>query len=199
MKSNCLCHRFYCFTILFVLFLPSLLQAHPHGEEHSHDLLHGFLHPLTGFDHLLAMIGVGLWAAQLGGRAIWIVPCSFVVAMIGGGILGHMGLLVPFVEQGIALSVLVLGLAIAFAIRLPTAVPAIIVSIFAVYHGVAHGSEMASGSNILTYAIGFSLATAILHGCGIAIATLLGRTAPAPVLRTIGGAIAATGLVILVT
>lgn len=177
--------------------VPSLVHAHPHADAHSHGFFHGFMHPLTGLDHLLAMIAVGLWAAQLGGRAIWIVPCSFVVAMIGGGVLGSMGVLVPFVEQGIALSVLLLGLAVAFAVRLPVALPGMIVAVFALYHGVAHGAEMAVGLSMLAYAVGFSLATAILHGCGIAIAALLGRTAPVPVLRAIGGAIAVTGLLLL--
>lgn len=183
--------------LLCILFLPTLVYGHPHGDPHSHGFSHGFLHPLTGLDHLLAMVAVGLWAAQLGGRAIWIVPVSFVVAMIIGGVFGSMGVLVPFVEQGIALSVMLLGLAIAFAVRLPVAIPALIVAVFALYHGVAHGAEMPVGLSMLTYAIGFALATALLHGCGIGIAAVLGRAAPVPVLRTVGGIIAVTGLVLL--
>jgi urease accessory protein len=158
----------------------------------------GFLHPLSGLDHLLAMVAVGLWAGQLGGRAVWIVPLSFVGAMLLGGVLGF-SVGAPFwVESGIALSVFFLGLAVALAWKLPVFVPAGLVALFALAHGMAHGAEMPAGSSPEAYAAGFALATAGLHAAGLGLGLLLSRIPRRPVLRSLGGAVALCGAVLFV-
>ena len=152
----------------------------------------GLTHPLSGLDHLLAMIAVGLWAAQQGGRARWAVPAAFVGAMGLGGGLAMAGMVLPQIETGIAASVLVLGLLI--ATRRQWAVPAgvAVAAGFALFHGYAHGLDMPQATSPALYAIGFMLATACLHGVGIA-ASLIGRTA----MQVAGAAIAASGLAML--
>jgi len=152
----------------------------------------GLSHPLLGLDHLLAMLAIGLWAAQQGGRALWAVPAAFVGAMILGGGLAWSGLALPQVETGIAASVLVLGLLI--ATRRQWGVPAgvMIAAGFALFHGYAHGLEMPQAASPAHYALGFVLATAFLHGVGIA-GGLLGRYA----IQAAGVTIAASGLVML--
>lgn len=153
----------------------------------------GFAHPFLGLDHLLAMLAIGLWAAQQGGRALWAVPAAFIVAMGLGGALVWTGGTLPQVETGIALSVLVLGLLI--ATRRQWAAPAgmALAAGFALFHGYAHGLEMPQAASPLLYAMGFALATAALHAAGIA-GTLLGRHA----VQWAGAAIAATGLALMI-
>src|SRR5581483_9875318 len=128
--------------LMLFFILPTLAQAHPGMPGHTHGFSNGFSHPLTGLDHICAMVAVGLWAAQRGGRALWLVPATFVFVMIVGGVfgMGHAG--IPCVEQGIAASVLILGILITAAIRLPLAASAAIVGLFALFHGYAHGAEM---------------------------------------------------------
>jgi urease accessory protein len=180
--------------LLLIFLLPSLAQAHPGAPGHTHGFSNGILHPLTGLDHICAMIAVGLWAAQRGGRALWLVPATFVSVMIAGGILGmgHAG--IPYVEQGIAASVLVLGVLIAAAVRLPVVASAAIVGLFALFHGYAHGAEMPATASGLAYGIGFVIATASLHLCGIGLGLLAKRFASANLIRYAGGAIAACGV-----
>lgn len=181
--------------LFLICLMPSLAQAHPgHDHYHSHGFLHGFAHPFLGLDHILAMVAVGLWAVQLGGRALWLVPASFIGAMVIGGIIGMAGFHIPLLEQGIACSVLLLGLLIAFAVRLPVVYPALLVAVFAVFHGVAHGGEMPAAAAAIPYAIGFTMATAVLHGIGIGTGMLLGQVAPMPVLRGIGACVALGGV-----
>lgn len=184
-----------------LLLLPVNLWAHAGHEATmggSSGFSSGLLHPWGGLDHLLAMLAVGLWAAQLRGRAIWLVPLSFLVAMAVGGWLGQAGWGVPFVEQGIAASVFLLGLAIAFAVRLPWGVPAVLVAAFALFHGSAHGAEIPAGAMWLGYAGGFLISTALLHALGLGLGLVLGRLAPAVVLRGLGGAVACVGLTLLI-
>ncbi len=119
---------------------PSTAYAHV-GVSPVHDLMHGLEHPLIGIDHICAMIAVGLWAAQRGGRAIWLVPLTFVLVMTLGGALGMSGLAIPFVEQGIVLSVVVLGVFVAAAVHLPLPISACIVGLFALVHGYAHARK----------------------------------------------------------
>lgn len=157
---------------------------------------HGFAHPLGGIDHILAMVAVGLFAAQIGGRALWLVPLSFVSVMSLGGIIGMAGVGLPFVEIGIGLSVVVLGLAVAFGVRLPTAAAMALVGLFAIFHGHAHGAEMPESASGLTYGIGFVLATTLLHVLGIGIGRV-GTAIGQGVLRTAGTAMALAGVVIL--
>jgi urease accessory protein len=154
----------------------------------------GFSHPLAGLDHLLAMVAVGLWAAQLGGRAIWQVPAAFVGALALGASLALAGVAVPAVEPGIMASLLVMGLLIAFAVRLPAAVGTALVAVFAVCHGHAHGTEMPMASAPLLYGAGFVLATAALHALGVALGWAGARLVSPALTRAAGAAIAIAGL-----
>ena len=162
---------------------------------------HGFLHPLSGVDHLLAMVAVGLYAATLGGAARWLVPTAFVGTMVVGGILGYEGFALAFVEAGIAASVVVMGLAIAVGVRLSTIAAMALVGLFALFHGHAHGSEGAGlGFSFLPYAAGFIIATASLQMVGIALGLGLDRLGDtsSKILRRGAGAIGAlSGIAIL--
>jgi urease accessory protein len=181
---------------LALLGMGGTVQAHTLGSPHL-DFATGLGHPLTGLDHVLAMVAVGLWAAQLGGRALWLVPSTFVLAMAAGGTLGFMGIQLPMVESGIAGSVLILGVLVALALRWPPAASMMLVGMFAIFHGYAHGVEMAVESSALWYSLGFMLATAILHGAGIGIALAASQEMPARLVRAGGVAIAAGGALLL--
>jgi urease accessory protein len=172
--------------------LPTIASAHP-GHEATPGFIHGFLHPLGGLDHILAMVAVGLFAARLGGRALWLVPASFVVTMAAAGVIGMAGLELPFVEAGIALSLLVLGTAIAFEITMPAAAAMGLVAFFAVFHGHAHGAEMPETMSGLAYGAGFLAATATLHALGIGLGLLIGRSGEMFGRRVlqVGGSVAA--------
>jgi urease accessory protein len=179
--------------LLAVLSLaPTLAHAHTGGGD-AHGLVHGFQHPLFGLDHLLAMVAIGLWAAQLGGRALWAVPATFVSVMAVGGMLGIAGVPVPMVEPGIATSVLLLGLLIALSVRMPLAFSIPLVSVFAIFHGYAHGAEMPADASGVAYAAGFLVATAALHCGGIALGMAIQRLSKASTLRIAGAAIAVAG------
>lgn len=169
---------------------PMVAMAHPGHGLHV-DAVQGLLHPLTGLDHVLAMLAVGVFAAQLGGRALWAVPAAFVLAMVAGGALGYLGLPLPMVEPGIALSVIVMGLAVAFGVRLPLAPAMALVAAFAVFHGHAHGAE--AGGSFLGYAAGFVIATAALHLAGI----VLGRALAVHATRLAGATGALAGAALL--
>jgi urease accessory protein len=186
-------------ALLAVLaFTPVLAQAHPiPGEVHS--LMGGFSHPLSGLDHILAMVAVGLWAAQLGGRAMYLVPAAFVSLMTVGGAMGMAGIHLPMVETGILVSILVLGLLIAAAVRLPAVAGMAIVGLFALFHGHSHGTELPAAATGLTYAIGFILATALLHTCGIGLGLLAQKKLPAPAIRLAGAAIVVAGICLWAT
>ena len=171
-------------------------EAHVFGAWGA-GLGEGFFHPIGGLDHVLAMVAVGLWAAQLGGRALWALPAAFLTMMAAGGLAGGMGFSLPWVEAGIAASVVVLGLAVAWAVRWPMIAGLGLVGLFALYHGHAHGAEIPQAAAPALYAAGFLAATALLHGTGI----LLGRLAAsnlwsARLLRGAGAAVAACGLVL---
>ena len=178
---------------------PGMAFAHT-GPGDVHDFVHGFMHPLGGFDHLVAMVAVGVLAAQLGGRALWLIPAAFVATMAVTGTLGAAGVEIPFVESGIALSVLVLGAAIAFEVALPIAGAAVLVAFFAIFHGYAHGAEIPASISGTPYGLGFVAATALLHGCGIALGLLLGGAEGGlgrRLVRLAGGAAAITGVVLM--
>ena len=174
MKHSAQGLKFLHLTILALvaMCLPSLAHAHV-GVGEASGWVHGLVHPFGGMDHLCAMIAVGLWAAQMGGQAIWRVPLTFVSVMALGSLLGMAALPVPFVETGIVMSLLVLGVLIAAAVRLPLLASTVIVGVFAIFHGYAHGAEMPQSASGLAYALGFMLATASLHGMGIALALLM--------------------------
>lgn len=154
----------------------------------------GFIHPLTGFDHLLAMISVGLWGAFLGRPLIVALPVIFPAVMAIGGALGIAGVPLPPVEIGIAVSVLVLGAAIAGAVRAPVWLACTVVAIFAIFHGYAHGKELPSAADPIGYSLGFVLCTGLLHVLGIGIGTINDRPGGAIVTRSLGALIAATGV-----
>jgi urease accessory protein len=184
--------------ILIMLFLlPGMALAHT-GVGETTGFMHGVAHPIGGLDHLLAMIAVGIWAAQVGGRALWIVPCTFVGVMILGGVLGFTGVPVPFIEQGILLSVLILGVLIAGALKLPLVYSALIVGFFAIFHGFAHGAEMPVAITAVSYTAGFALATATLHLAGMGLGMYMSRINLPAVSRFAGGAIALSGVYLAV-
>lgn len=154
----------------------------------------GAAHPMLCLDHLLAMVAVGGWAALLGGRALWLVPSAFVVAMLVGGAFAVSGVALPMVETMIALSVVVLGALVAVNARMLVGVGMAIVAAFAVFHGHAHGSELPAGLSALGYGAGFALSTALLHGAGIAGVSMLGRFGSTRMIRYAGLATAFAGV-----
>ncbi|HEU5208735.1 MAG TPA: HupE/UreJ family protein [Longimicrobiales bacterium] len=181
--------------------VPAAVFAHPgHGGAATHDLLHGFMHPLHGMDHLLAMVAVGLWAAQRNGRSVWALPVAFVGFMAVGFVLGAGGIAMPAVELGIAASVLVLGIAVALAVRVPTIGAVALVALFALFHGHAHGAELSAGMIAGLFGAGFAASTALLHTAGIVLAFGMRHaitTRSYPIERAIGAGIAAAGLALL--
>jgi urease accessory protein len=176
-------------ALVFVTLCLSAGTAAAHPGHAAAGFAGGLAHPFMGLDHLLAMVAVGLWAAQQGGRALWAVPAAFVAAMIAGGVLAWVGLALPHVETGIAVSVLGLGLLIVTQRRAPPAAGMAIAAVFALFHGYAHGLEMPQIASPVPYAAGFVMATLGLHAAGIAAARLGGRAT-----RLAGLGIAASGL-----
>jgi len=166
-------------------------EAHPLYESGGWSA--GFAHPFLGWDHLLAMLAVGLWAAQQGGRALWALPVTFVSIMGGGALLALNGVALPQVEAGIAASVLALGLLVAFAARLPLVAGTALIAAFALFHGHSHGTELPAMATAWTFGIGFAAATTLLHVAGIGI----GRTLQSSAVRVAGGCMALFGLSLL--
>lgn len=190
LKSGLSALAFLCF--------PASAYAHP-SSDHLGGLAHGFMHPIGGLDHLLAMVAVGVFASILGGRAVWLVPASFVLMMAVGGVLGMEGVAIPFVEVGIAVSVIVLGLAVARRWTPSAAAAMGVVGLFAIFHGHAHGAEMPLDASGLQYGLGFVAATALLHSAGISLGLMTRRLGAASdtVTRVGGSAMALAGMAIL--
>ncbi|MBT2132228.1 HupE/UreJ family protein [Aliiroseovarius lamellibrachiae] len=181
------------FLTLMATLAASPALAHLNPDEHG-SFMAGLSHPVFGLDHILAMIAVGLWAASLGGRAIWALPSAFVAAMVLGFGVAVAGVLLPFVEPIILLSVFALGLTVAFAIRLPATAAASIVAVFGLFHGFAHGGELGSAGAV-AFGAGFALAAAILHAFGISIAVITGQSlSNSKLMRSLGWATAFGGL-----
>jgi len=179
---------------LFVM--PAIFGAHPLG---GNGFLSGVTHPLSGLDHLLAMVAVGIISVQVSGKAVWKVPATFVVFMVGGGVMATSGIRLPMIESGIALSVLVLGLAIALSKRYPLALTMSCVAIFAAFHGHSHGEEMPLIANTVLYAIGFVLSTLLLHVSGVLIGYCAKKTElTSKLLQYAGTAICAAGIFFLI-
>ncbi len=171
-----------------------------HVGDHSHmSFAEGLLHPFSGLDHVLAMVAVGLWASQLGGRALWLLPLTFPAVMAVGAGLGLSGVTLPWVEIGIAGSVMILGAVVALALRPSLAISVPLIGAFALLHGYSHGIELPASASAVGYGVGFSVATLMLHAVGIATGLIAGRLPVRFAARTTGGAIAALGLVLLVT
>jgi urease accessory protein len=157
----------------------------------------GLLHPVSGLDHVLAMVAVGLWGAQLGAPAIWILPVTFPLVMAVGGFLGLLGVPLPGVEVGIAASAVILGVLVASEARPPLVLAAVLVAFFAVFHGHAHGTELPAGESGLLYSLGFVVATGCLHAAGIALGLIHRWRSGRIVLRGAGAAVGVAGFVFL--
>lgn len=179
------------------LFVMALLIAFPAFAHTSEGLIggfySGFLHPVLGWDHVFAMVAVGLWGAFLRAPAIYILPIVFPVIMALGGAAGVVGAPLPFVETGIALSSVLLGLLIAFAVKSPLWLASIIVGIFAVFHGHAHGTELPQATNAMSFSVGFVVATGILHLLGIGLGIFVARPGGKIAIQLMGGLIALAG------
>lgn len=185
---------------LVLAFVPTIALAHTGQGDAAGGFLHGFEHPLGGIDHILAMVAVGIFAFVLGGRALLLVPLSFVGMMAVGFLLGIGGIDVPFVELGIAVSSIAIGAAAAWGRPMPVAAAMSLVGAFAIFHGQAHGAEMPTDSSGLGYALGFMAATGLLHAAGIAaamgVARLVGKYGK-PVAQVAGGLFALGGVGVL--
>jgi urease accessory protein len=190
--------QYISLTALGLIFiLPDTAMAHT-GVGGATGFIQGFGHPLTGVDHLLVMLAAGLWAAQIGGRAVWIVPGVFVTVMVLGGTLGFAGVSLPYIEEGILLSVLALGVLIAGAYKLPGLVSALVIGLFALFHGFAHSAEMPAATGAAAYCIGFALATAMLHSIGVLSGLGLQTLNLEKVTRFTGATIALGGIYLAV-
>jgi urease accessory protein len=177
-------------------------RAHGGGGDVTSGLVGGFLHPLSGADHVAAMVAVGLWGALLGAPALWLLPVAFPLVMAAGGVLGIAGVPLPRIEIGIALSAIVLGLMVMFAVRAPLGVAVGVVAIFAIFHGYAHGAELPPGADAIAFSTGFVIATGLLHlaGIGLGYAGIeLAERWPAgrAAVRVVGAAITAAGVIFL--
>jgi urease accessory protein len=180
------------------LVLPAALAAPLSAWAHIQTgevggFMSGFHHPISGWDHVLAMVAVGLWGAQLGAPAIWLLPVTFPMVMALGGMMGLLGIPLPGVEIGIALSALVLGAMVLAERRPPLWVAALTVGIFAIFHGHAHGTELPAGQSGLLYSLGFVMATGCLHGIGISIGLIHRWVAGRVILRVAGATVALAG------
>jgi urease accessory protein len=171
--------------------------AFAHTGSGSGGFIGGFAHPVFGPDHVVAMVAVGLWGAFLGPPAIWLLPILFPLVMAGGGAAGILGLPLPGVEIGIAVSAIMLGLMVALAARPPLWIAAVLVGAFAIFHGHAHGRELPPGADAVAFSVGFVVATGLLHLAGIAFGLLARWPAGRVTVRAAGGAIALAGLAFL--
>ena len=183
-------------SALLAVLGPSLAWAHAE-QGRAEGLLAGLQHPVSGLDHVLAMVSVGLWGAQLGVPAVWLLPVTFPMVMAFGGMLGLMGVHMPGVEVGIALSGILLGLAVLAEWRPPLWAAAVLVGFFAIFHGHAHGSELPAGASGLLYSIGFVVATGTLHAIGIGIGVMYRWGWGQVTLRVAGGLVAGAGVFFL--
>jgi len=177
---------------LVLLATPSAFAHVQKGEAAG--FLSGLRHPVSGLDHVLAMVAVGLWGAQLGAPAVWVLPVAFPMVMAFGGMLGLIGVPLPGIEYGIAASAILLGIAVMFEIRPPLAIAAFVVAVFAIFHGHAHGTELPPGQSGLLYSMGFVIATGCLHGVGITVGTVHRWGWGQKFLRLAGAVVAAGGM-----
>lgn len=183
------------FLIIVLSLLPTIALAHTSGDAAglTGGFASGFMHPILGWDHVAAMVAVGLWGAFLGQPAVWILPVAFPIIMAFGGMLGVLGIPIPMVETGIAASSIVLGLLIAFAVRAPLAVSLAVVGAFAIFHGHAHGTELPAAANPIAFSIGFVTATGLLHLAGIVVGLLASAPMGRPAVRAGGAVVALVG------
>jgi len=187
-------------TIAALAMAPTMVLAHP-GPDHVHGLTEGMMHPMTGLDHVLAMVAVGLLAARLGGRALWVTPLSFMAMLVVGAVLAIAHVAVPGVEIGIALSVFSTGLVLLFGMGLPTIGAMALVGFFAIFHGYAHGLELPNTASAVNYVIGFVLATGLLLFAGIALGLLAHQAAISlrpHLFRATGATFTLAGIAVLI-
>lgn len=183
-----------CAACLLPLLFAASAHAHADAATLAGGFATGFMHPVLGWDHVVAMVAVGLWGAFLGERAVWTLPVVFPVVMAFGGVLGLLGVPIPFVETGIALSAVVIGAMIATASRPPLWVAAIVVGAFAIFHGYAHGAELPEAANPLLYTAGFMVATGLLHVGGIVVGLAVRWPTGAKLVRGLGALISLAGV-----
>jgi urease accessory protein len=183
-------------TLLAVIVSSAPVYAHVQTGEAS-SFFTGVGHPVSGLDHVVAMIAVGLWGAQLGAPALWLLPVAFPMMMALGGVVGLIGVPLPGIEVGIAASAVLLGLVVMFALRPPLAVAVALVAVFAIFHGHAHGTELPPGQSALLYSMGFVAATGCLHGVGIAIGVIQRWRWGQTLLRAVGAVVALAGIVFM--
>jgi urease accessory protein len=195
MVGRCFAHAGIALALL-TLFAGAPAHAHGLGDGGT-GLLAGFAHPFTGWDHAVAMVAVGIWAAQCGGASRWMLPAGFLAAMAVGGALGGIGIVLPAVESGIALSLLALGIAIAAAARPAAWMGMALVAVFALFHGHAHGAELPGGASPALHALGFLVATAALHAAGLAGGGLAARRAGTWAPRLAGAVISLVGVILV--
>jgi len=181
-----------------LLIVAAFSPASAHTGSMSGGFVGGFAHPLFGPDHVVAMVAVGLWGVLLGAPAIWLLPVVFPLVMAMGGVIGILGVPLPGVEIGIAISAIVLGAMVALAVRPALWVAAVLVGAFAIFHGHAHGAELPPGADAIAYSLGFVIATGLLHLAGIGFGTLARWPAGRVAVRAVGGAIALAGVAFLV-
>jgi len=191
--------RIQRFVWLAGLLIGSVLLVAPGAYAHvqaggAGSVIAGFLHPVTGIDHVVAMVAVGLWGAVLGSPAIWLLPVAFPMVMAFGGLLGLLAVPLPGVETGIALSALVLGVLVMLQTRLPLVAASLLVGAFALFHGFAHGVELPDGADALLFSLSFVVATGLLHLLGIALGELRRWAWGEALLKLAGAAIAAVGI-----
>ena len=189
--------RFFTLVLSLLLCLVSFSALAHTGEGAQGGFISGFLHPVFGWDHVIAMVAVGLWGAFLGIPAMWVLPVVFPMVMALGGVLGILGIGIPRVETGIAASAIVLGGSVALAARPPLWIAAVIVGIFAIFHGHAHGTELPQAANPLAYSVGFVLSTGLLHLSGIAFGLLVRWPSGRIAVRTCGAIISVLGCLFL--
>jgi urease accessory protein len=182
--------------ILFLLLLPATAFAHVEGGQAT-GLLTGLQHPWSGLDHVLAMIAVGIWGAQLGNPALWLLPVTFPMVMSMGAMLGLLGIPLPGVEIGIAVSAVLLGAMVGGEVRPKLLIAALLVGFFAIFHGHAHGTDLPAGQSGLLYSMGFVIATGVLHGIGITIGLIHRWPVGKLALRGAGALIAVMGVTYL--
>ena len=183
--------------VIGIILAPSSAWAHGVNTTKG-GFLQGLVHPISGPDHVVAMVAVGLWGAVLGPPALWVLPVAFPMVMAFGGLLGFLGIQIPGIEIGIALSAIVMGIMVAIECRPALWISAVIVSIFAIFHGYAHGLELPAGRNALQFSLGFVIATGLLHLIGILLGEARRRPRGIAVVKIVGGAIAITGIYLLI-
>jgi urease accessory protein len=196
LASRLICYRCF-YLVIGIVLAPSSAWAHGVNTIKG-GILEGLVHPISGPDHVVAMVAVGLWGAVLGPPALWVLPVAFPMVMAFGGLLGFLGIQIPGVEIGIALSAIVMGIMVAIECKPALWISAVIVSIFAIFHGYAHGSELPTGSNALQFSMGFVITTGILHLIGILLGEARRKPRGIAVVKISGGSIALTGIYFLI-